>query len=204
MVIRSTTTLHRLLALGLLFTVLASVYVGFLQPLIDAYRSSADRLQQAQAQLAKLIQLAQSRKAIENRLAEFRRTDTSGRYYLSGRTPSLAAAGLQNHLKAIIETSGGQLITSSDLPSTNEEKLTKVATSLRLKAQTEGLREILYATETQLPLVFIDKVSVRGLSFYSPRLTPNTEPMLDIQLDLSGFARVAEAANGKREQGASL
>jgi len=204
MVIRSTTTLHRVLALGLLFTVLASIYVGFFQPLIDAYRSSADRLQQAQAQLAKLIQIAQSRKAIEGRLTEFRRSDTSDRYYLSGRTPSLAAAGLQNHLKAIIETSEGQLITSSDLPSANEEKLTKVATSLRLKAQTEGLREILHAIETQLPLVFIDKLSVRGLSFYSPRTTPNTEPMLDIQLDLSGFARVVEAANGKREQGASL
>lgn len=204
MVTRSTTTLHRVLALGLLFTVLASMYVGILQPLIDAYRFSADRLQQAQNQLAKLTQIAQSRKAIENRLAEFRRTDTSDRSYLSGRTPSLAAAGLQNHLKAIIEASGGQLITSSDLPSANEEKLTRVATSLRLKAQTEGLREILYAIETQLPLIFIDKLSVRGLSFYSPRATPNTEPMLDIQLDLSGFARVAETTNGKREQGVSL
>ncbi|MGH6635097.1 MAG: type II secretion system protein GspM [Gammaproteobacteria bacterium] len=204
MVTRSTTTVHRVLALGLLFTVLGSMYVGFLQPLMDAYRSSADRLQQAQDQLAKLIHIAQSRKATESRLAEFRRTDTSDRYYLSGRTPSLAAAGLQNHLKAIIEASAGQLITSSDLPSTNEERLTKVATSLRLKDQTEGLREILYAIETQLPLVFIDKLSVRGLSFYSARTTPNTEPMLDIQLDLSGFARAAEAANGKREQGASL
>ncbi|MGH8613338.1 MAG: type II secretion system protein GspM [Gammaproteobacteria bacterium] len=203
MVMRSTTTLHRVLALGLLFTVLASVYVGFLQPLIDAYRSSADRLQQAEIQLGKLIQIAQSRKSIESRLAEFHRSDTSDRYYLSGRTPSLAAAGLQNHLKAIIEASEGQLITSSDLPSVNEERLTKVATSLRLKAQTEGLREILYAIETQLPLVFIDKLSVRGLSFYSPRATPNTEPMLDIQLDVSGFARVGAAANGKREQGTS-
>lgn len=200
---RSTTMLHRVLSLGLLFTVLASVYFGFLQPLIDAYRSSGDRLQHAQTQLAKLIQIAQSRRTIESRLAEFRRSDTSDRYYLIGRTPSLAAAGLQNHLKAIIEASGGQLITSSDLPSANEEKLTKVATSLRLKAQTEGLREILHAIETQLPLVFIDKLSVRGLSFYSLRATSNTEPMLDIQLDLSGFARAAEPETGKREQGAS-
>ncbi|MGH8594060.1 MAG: GspMb/PilO family protein, partial [Gammaproteobacteria bacterium] len=81
--------------------------------------------------------------------------------------------------------------------------LTKVATSLRLKAQTEGLREILHAIETQLPLVFIDKLSVRGLSFYSLRATSNTEPMLDIQLDLSGFARAAEPETSKREQGAS-
>ncbi|MGH8605596.1 MAG: type II secretion system protein GspM, partial [Gammaproteobacteria bacterium] len=110
---RSTTMLHRVLSLGLLFTVLASVHFGFLQPLIDAYRSSSDRLQHAQTQLAKLIQIAQSRKTIESRLAEFRRSDTSDRYYLIGRTPSLAAAGLQNHLKAIIEASGGQLITSS-------------------------------------------------------------------------------------------
>jgi len=160
-------------------------------------------LQHAQTQLAKLTQIAQSRKTIESRLAEFRRSDTSDRYYLIGRTPSLAAAGLQNHLKTIIEASGGQLITSSDLPSANEEKLTKVATSLRLKAQTEGLREILHAIETQLPLVFIDKLSVRGLSFYSLRTTSNTEPMLDIQLDLSGFARAAEPETGKREQGAS-
>jgi hypothetical protein len=204
MVRRSTTTLHRVLAVGLLFTVLTTLYVGFVQPLIDAYRSSAERLQQAEMQLAKLTQIAHSRKAIERRLVEFRRSDTSDRYYLSGRTPSLAAAGLQNHLKAIIEAGGGQLITASDLPSANEEKLAKVATSLRLKAQTEGLREILYAIETQLPLVFIDKLSVRGLSFYSARATPGTEPMLDIQLDLSGFARVGEGATGKREQGASL
>lgn len=196
---RSTTLLHRVLSLGLLLTVLASIHYGLLQPLIDAYRSSDERLQQARSRLAKLMELAQSGKALEKRLEEFRRNDMSDRYYLSGRTPSLAAAGLQNHLKAIIEASGGQLISASDLPSTSEEKLTKVPTSLRLKARTDGLQELLYAIETQVPLIFIDKLSVRGMSFYGVRTASNTEPLLDIQLELSGYARTPAPQSDRRE-----
>lgn len=191
---KSTTRSHQGLALGLLLTLLASIYYLTVQPIIDSHHHYSEKIDQAKLQLGKLIRIANSQETIRDRLQEVKTKDVSGDYYLTGNTPGLAAATLQKNIKAIVESSQGQLVSIRDLPSSTETDLTKVSVAVRLKADNVSLQEILYALETTMPLIFVDKVSVSSRSYRSRRYgkTP-TQSLLDIQLDLSGYARSSEA-----------
>ena len=194
---KSTTQLHRGLALALLLTVLASLYYGVVQPLADTYRSYDEQIEQATLRLTKLRQIAGTRGHIESKLRQVRRNDKSKHYFLSGRTPGLAAVALQNNIKTAIESAEGELSSFRILSEATEGDLTKVSAAMRLKASTVGLQEILYSLETGVPLVFIDRLSVRSRSYYSyyrryRRNRAPTESLLDIDLEVSGYTRASQ------------
>ena len=189
---KTTTPIHRMLALALLLTTLGSIYLVTVQPLLDAHRRYDQRIDQARLQLSKLNAIVQSEGTIRAMLKQARENQTGKDYFLTGRTPGLAAANLQNHLRGIIEAGEGQLVSIRDLATNADDRLTTVRVNVRIKASTTSLQEILYAIETRTPLIFIDKVSIRSRAHRGRRAQiTSAQALLDIQLDLSGYAHTA-------------
>jgi general secretion pathway protein M len=188
-----------LLARTLALTVLAAVAGGYLliiMPVLDAYRDNADAIEQAEILLQRQRALAAQRPLLLARIEEEKENAESMAGYLRGPSDALAAAQLQDRLKAVIEAAGGELRSTRILPAEAVEAspgTRRTALQVQMIVTIEGLAEVLYGLEAGQPHVLIDELSVRNQRERSRRGEPETEPMLDVNLRLSGFVRATPA-----------
>lgn len=92
-------------------------------------------------------------------------TDLS-QIYLSSASATLAGADLQQYLTETIAKGSGKLIETAILESDREdEQSAQNLVSIRASSEIDnnGLLSVLHRLETGLPLVFIDKISIRRL-----------------------------------------
>lgn len=91
--------------------------------------------------------------------------DLSG-IYLSGGSATLASANLQQHLVRSISKASGKLIETSvsemgDDPAETPDMRVGIKASLDI--DNDGLLNLLHGLEAGLPLVFVDRISIRRL-----------------------------------------
>ena len=75
--------------------------------------------------------------------------------YLPQTAPALAAAELQQRVRAVVEAAGGTLRSTQALPPVEEGSAVRVAVSVTLTGDTGNLEKILYDLESQTPLLFV-------------------------------------------------
>ncbi|MGB5062902.1 MAG: type II secretion system protein GspM [Candidatus Competibacter sp.] len=185
---------QRLGALVLLLLVVAgTLYLVVERGLIVSYRFYKERLEQQQVRLEQLERMAASREPIQQLIASIQQDRNITAQYLPQFAPSLAAADLQQRVKAVVEAVGGTLRSTQALPPVEEGNAVKVAVNATVSGDTESLQKILYDLESQTPLLFIDNldVSAREIRQRLPngRLADYTRVQLNIQFEVSGYLR---------------
>jgi general secretion pathway protein M len=186
--------LARTLALTLLVAAVAGGYLLIVVPVLDAYRDNADAIEQAEILLRRQRALAAQRPLLLARIEEEKENAEAIAGYLRGSSDALAAAQLQDRLKAVIEAAGGELRSTRILPAEAVEAspgTRRTALQVQMIVTIEGLAGVLYGLEAGQPYVLIDELSVRNQR--ERRGEPETEPMLDVNLRLSGFVRATPA-----------
>lgn len=184
---------HRLAALLLLSLVGGGLYLLADRVLVAQYRYYQTHLEQQQGRLAQLERMAASREPIQRLIAGIQQDRDTAAQYLPQSAPSLAAAELQQRVKAVVETVGGTLRSTQALPPTEEGNAVRVTVSAALTGDTESLQKILYVLESQTPLLFVDNLDVTARE-NRPRL-PNgqlasyTRVQLNVQFEVSGYLR---------------
>jgi general secretion pathway protein M len=184
---------HRLAALLLLSLVGGGLYLLADRVLVAQYRYYQTHLEQQQGRLAQLERMAASREPIQRLIAGIQQDRDAAAQYLPQSAPSLAAAELQQRVKAVVETVGGTLRSTQALPPTEEGNAVRVTVSAALTGDTESLQKILYELEAQTPLLFVDNLDVTARE-NRPRL-PNgqlasyTRVQLNVQFEVSGYLR---------------
>jgi general secretion pathway protein M len=184
---------HRLAALLLLSLVGGGLYLLADRVLVAQYRYYQTHLEQQQGRLAQLERMAASREPIQRLIAGIQQDRDTAAQYLPQSAPSLAAAELQQRVKAVVETVGGTLRSTQALPPTEEGNAVRVTVSAALTGDTESLQKILYELEAQTPLLFVDNLDVTARE-NRPRL-PNgqlasyTRVQLNVQFEVSGYLR---------------
>ena len=105
--------------------------------------------------------------------------------------PSLAAAELQQRVKAVIEAAGATLRSTQALPPTEEGNAVKVTVSTTMMGDTDTLRKILRDLEAQTPLLFVDNLDVSAREnrprLPNGRLASYTRIQLTVQFEVSGY-----------------
>ena len=188
--------LARALAIALLAAAVASVYLLVLVPVGNAYRETADAIEQAEILLQRQRALAAQRPLLVARIEEETERADAIAGYLQGPSDALAAAQLQDRLKAVVEAAGGDLRSTRILPAEPVEAspgTRRAALQVQMIVTIGGLAEILYGLEAGQPYVLIDELSVRNQRERRPRGEPESEPSLDVNLRLSGFVRATPA-----------
>jgi general secretion pathway protein M len=184
--------LSRTLAVALLGIALLGAYRLIIAPLLVAYRDGEARIEQAKELLQRYEALAQQRSLLADRLAEQQERAASAAGYLQGPSDALAAAQLQDRVKSVIETAGGELRSTQILPAEPlEADLGVRRTTLRVHfvVTIEGLETTLYELETGQPYLIIDEVTVRQERVRRRRNEPGEHPMLDVSFELFGYVR---------------
>jgi len=117
------------------------------------------------------------------------RTRDGRKFYLRNTATNLAAAELQELVKAAIENNGGRITTSQNTTARDDGRFKQVGVNVQFFATTPALQKILAAIETQQPYLVVDNIAVRPLNaFRGFKPGPGQEPELNLQLDVSAWA----------------
>ena len=184
---------QRLAALALLLLVGGALYLAVDQWLIGRYRDYQDQLQQQQERLAQLERIAATREPVKQRIAKIQQDRNITAQYLPQSAPALAAAELQQRIKAVVEAAGGTLQSTQALPPVEDGGAMKVTVSAIMNGDTGSVQKVLYDLEGQTPLLFVDNLELSA-RMMRPRL-PNgryanyTRMQLNAQFEVSGYLR---------------
>ena len=184
---------QRLGALALLLLVGGALYLAVDQWLIGRYRDYQYQLQQQQERLAQLERIAATREPVQQRIAKVQQDRNITAQYLPQSAPALAAAELQQRIKAVVEAAGGTLQSTQALPPVEEGGAMKVTVSAIMNGDTGSVQKVLYDLEGQTPLLFVDNLELSA-RMMRPRL-PNgryanyTRMQLSAQFEISGYLR---------------
>ena len=194
--LRPDSLLARALALVLLAAAVAGAWLLVVVPVLDAYRETAVAIEQAENLLQRQRALAAQRPLLVARIEEQKEQAEAIAGYLGGPSDALAAAQLQDVLKAVVEAAGGELRSTRILPAEAVEAspgTRRTALQVQMIATIEGLAEILYGLEAGQPYLLIDELFVRSQRERRQLGELELEPRLDVSLRLSGFVRATPA-----------
>jgi len=185
---------HRLATLALLVLVVGGAFYVLVDRLwIDRYRYYRTHLEQQQGRLEQLERMAASRESIQRLITGIRQDRAAAAQYLDQSAPPLAAAELQQRVKAVVESAGGTLRSTQALPPAEEGGATKVTISATMTGDTDSLQKILYKLEAQTPLLFVDNLDVTAREtrprLASGRLANYSRVQLTVQFEISGYLR---------------
>jgi len=113
-------------------------------------------------------------------------------HFLRNTGAALAASEIQATVKNTIGANGGKLVSMQVVPFKDDGGYRRVTVNIQFISDMSALRKILYAVETVQPYLLLDNISIRSQANTSSKGTPVTEPELQAQLDVSGYALVAD------------
>lgn len=189
---------QRIVAIALLVLVFAVIWRLALQPAWRHWQSGEEFIDQQLNTIARLRAISSSQAQYSATLAKVKSDSGVDAQLMKSASATLAAAQLQQQLKTLVESAGGSVVSSQPKDASDEGPFTRVGLNVRMLVSISALQQVMYALETQSPLVMIDEVLVLSRGRRKAR-TSRTDGMLDVRINVAGFVRRAvrgEAANG--------
>jgi general secretion pathway protein M len=184
---------HRLAALSLLLLVGGVLYLAVDQWLVGRYRYYQNSLERHQERLAQLERMAATREPVQQLIAKIQQDRNVTTQYLPQSAPALAAAELQQRIKAVVEAAGGTLQSTQALPPVEEGGAVKIAISAIMNGDTGSLLRVLHNLESQTPLLFVDNLELSARQnrprLSSGRYASYTRMQLNVQFEVAGYLR---------------
>ena len=177
---------HGLLALLILLALLLAFHLVLIQPAITQKSANAARIETLALQFSQFSRAGAEITRIKEAINRLRVTETGGGDFLAAQAPAIAAANLQKDLKAMIEASGGELISSQALPGRADETQPRVTIQAELRADMAALRAALYQLMIHRPLLFTDKIMIQRRNL-SPGRRDRAAGLLEVQLEVSAY-----------------
>jgi len=191
---RLTPARQRALALGILLILLFAAAAVLVFPVILLHRHYDAAIDDLSDKLVRYRRVAAQAPELRAALDTVKAKDAR-RFYLRNTAPNLAAAELQEMVKAAIENNGGRITTSQSTAARDDGRFKQIGVNVQFFATTPALQKILAGLETQQPYLVIDNIAVRPLNaFRGFKPAPGQEPELNLQLDVSAWAYPEPAA----------
>ena len=181
-------TQSRRLAVGLLVAAVLAVVAIVALPIWLLHRQYDVALADNASKYDRYRRIAATRPDLSKQLEAMRAKDTRKFFLRSGAT-AFTAAEAQEAVRALVEQSGGRLITMQ-APTSREEggRYRQVTANVQLTANIFALRKILHAIENNTPYLFIENLQVRTQVPPNHRPQPGIEPEMFVSFDVSGYA----------------
>jgi general secretion pathway protein M len=174
----------RALALGLTALVLAVLWLGVGQPLVQAYANGADELKRRSMLAARMAEVADSLPELQRELAMRRSADRMpANATLDEKSDALAGAKLQGLVESMSTSAGGHLTSADALPAQQVGAYRRIALRLTVDAGWSELMRLLQAIERATPSMFIDDLQIRA----GPTARKTDHPSLYISLTVQAF-----------------
>jgi len=174
---------NSVLAVGVLIAALLLIYAGIIMPALGQKSKHEQQIDELQFQYARFDQLVNQRDTIRKQLELLRQQQTDSTGFLEDKPESLAAADLQNRIKSIIESKGGNLISTQVVQHENNATFPDVRIRIQMRANIESLQEIIYSLESGQPMLLLDNVYLQNRNIrITRRSTVSQQQQRDAEL----------------------
>ncbi len=182
------------LALAILAAVLLASWGLVIQPLRLAYQHADSQISDLQDQLQRYQRINQSHSALQAQLQQRQQHFNNANVLLQGRTQALLSASLQQLLRDVIASNGGELVRVQSMDPLPDQQLTAVRLQVKLRANLDQILASLLQLQQGQPLLTLSQLSIQARPTRILRSTgqPIAWP-LDIQFQLSGYSLRQEA-----------
>lgn len=154
--------LRKALALSLLGALLMLAWLGLLQPLYLRYQQYEESIDRSRRLIERYVELGAAADELSALVSKVRSEARLAGGYLGGDSVELAGADMQEHLKRIVENSGGVLSSSQMLAVETDSGTRKLAIRVAMRGDIEALQKALYDFETASPYFFVDKLNIQA------------------------------------------
>ncbi len=107
--------------------------------------------------------------------------------FLPGSTASIAGARLQDRLTQLLNRHGGRTTSARVLPASESRETDLVAVNLTASLGMKALRDVLYAIETSIPLLYVDAISISVPGSNRKRRRKSGPIVLKVTIEVSGY-----------------
>lgn len=190
---------RRAAAVGLLVLVAVAFWRFAVEPVWRGWRDDAEAVAAHRDAIGRFRGLAAAREDYASALAEIRRQSGRSDALIRAASATLAAADLQQRVKALVETAGGTLVSAQPGEGAAAGPFTRVDLSVRMLITIDALQKVLHDLESGAPLVVIDELQIPSRQSRAARrrgrqvVQPETGTQLDVRLKAAAFVAVTAA-----------
>ncbi len=177
---------HGLYSLGILVLGVAGFYILLIHPVLSARINNAERIEDLQFQSSKFASSNQEIELLRNEINHLKIQSPSKNDFLEDKAPAIVAANLQKQIKALVETSGGNLVSTHALSQTEDELFPKITVKVHMRTNINALREVFYQIAINKPLLFTENILIQK-SRTSFRNRQQTDSQIEVRFDVSGY-----------------
>ncbi len=162
------------MAIGVSVFALALIWFGFVDPVRTWFDSQALRLEQRQALLHRMQEIATTLPSLRASVAgKSAQREATGAIMLRGASDSVAAADLQEQVQKMASSAGANLTAVETLPVSQTGKWHKVSLRISLNAPWPVLMDLLRSIELSSMRILIDDVHFHSATLVSrPTVLP--------------------------------
>lgn len=184
----------RLAAVFLLLLVIGLVAMFMVRPIWARYASNRDLIADLEHKVARFESIATRQTDLEQQLATVRQSINLDELTLQADSATLAAADLQERLKAAVQAAGGSLTSTQILEPEKVASFDRVSVNVRMTGTTPAVQRSLYALESGGPVLVVDDLLVvtrRTTVRLGNRRSAKQQDWLDVRFKVSGFYQSA-------------
>jgi len=173
-------------SLGILFLVILAFYSVLIQPAMSARIKNTERIEDLMFQSSKFSLSSQEYDLLKEEIANLKKQNPNKNNFLENKAPAIVAADLQKKIKALVESSGGNLVSTHALTDGKEELFSKITVKVHMRTEMNGLRDVFYQVAINEPLLFIDNILIQK-SRASRRKKQRAVNQIEVRFDVSGY-----------------
>nr|WP_269461518.1 type II secretion system protein GspM [Methylocaldum marinum] len=177
------------MALGILFGVIALLYLVAIAPLVDLGREYSDAVDDLRFRLQRYQKIAAEKDDLLAKLEQIKAAGQQDERFIARDTGALASAELQSTVKEIVSQAGGELTSTQVIPERKEENFTRIAVKIRVNGSTDVLRDVLHSIETSKPVLFVENLNIRPIRMPRNPILKQSQPIdkLSVDFDVVGY-----------------
>jgi Tfp pilus assembly protein PilO len=152
-----------LLALAILVTAIASLYLLIAVPLQDLYAERQILLEDRGMLAARLAAAARELPGLQARLAELRTAANTSKVGLDGDNDAIASANLQSRVEGLATSLGVILGSTEGLPAVDRGGFHRIGLRIAVNGEYDGLVRLIGAIEASVPPLVLDNLHIRSV-----------------------------------------
>lgn len=181
---------ERVAAVSLLLGLIALVALVGVRSVWDRYASNRELIADLEQRVTRFESIATRQAALEQQLAAVQGSMNLSELTLPGDSATLAAADLQEQVKAAVQEAGGSLTSTQILEPEKVSAFDRVAVNVRMTGSTPAVQKSLHALESGRPILMIDNLLIvtrRTTVRMGSRRSSESQDWLDVRFKVSGY-----------------
>ncbi len=183
---------HGILSASILVIVTTLFYLVLIQPALSKKTEHQERIEDLSFQLSKFTHAEAQIAQLTDDIQSLKNHDSNNDDFFEGNGPAIIAADLQKKLKALVEASGGNLVSTHAITGKEDDVYPMITIKVHMQVDMNALRAVLFSLNNHKPLLFTDNLLIQRRHVSSRRQNSNSG-LIEVRFDVTGYLDLVSA-----------